>query len=76
MFDSTVVVLELRYLLHMSYPHAQCAHTHWRGVVRGIMRMHNPTIILYCIILYYVDPLFRILGCNVILLLFIRMITH
>ena len=34
MFDSTVVVLEL-----LAYLHAQCAHTHWRGVARGIMYM-------------------------------------
>ena len=29
-----------------THPHAQCAHTQWRGVARGIMRMRSPSICL------------------------------
>ena len=45
MFDSTVV------LSSMAYPHAQCAHTHWHGTARGIMRMHSPSLGMECFVL-------------------------
>ena len=27
----------------MAYLHAQCAHMHWRGAARGIIRMRSPS---------------------------------
>ena len=43
--DSTIVVLELWHRLHMAYPHAHSAYTHWRCAARGIMRMRSPSCI-------------------------------
>ena len=60
--DSTVVILELWLISDISAPctwPTRMCNAHWYGTAQGIMCMRSPSIILY-----YMDPLFPILGCN------------